>query len=238
MVLGTIAMFSRPVLSQLALVAIAVASCSRVATEPSAQTAEATPAPVATPAPPSPKPAPPAKPAFRSELFQNCLRAAASFRGTKETVDPVLNELKFLQLQKLSANEKNVLETLVALADFQVKLVKLHEVKGASDHFVRNTLPVLSQLGADFESLETEAVQKRAVGDVLVGTKFAGTREWESALASTVEFLGVPVSKGSAGGEYINYEATKIAFEAAAEACLETAADLINNDGAVSVKKG
>jgi hypothetical protein len=220
--------------SAISVVAIALASCSNATQQPMAQTKSPSPAPQSTEG--ATKPAVPAEPKFRADLFEKSLRSAAAFRGTKETADPLIDELRFLELQKLSKDEKTVRDIFSSLAELQVKMIKLEELKGASENFVKEALKslVAARAGAEYTQLYTEAVDMRSKGKIIVGSKFPVLQEWEGVVTPTVSYLNLKSFPGDAGGKYVAYEDTKQSLKLAAQACLETAADMINNGGKVT----
>jgi len=144
-----------------------------------------------------------------------------------------LSELKFLQLQKLSKSEKTVAKVFTAVADYQVRLVKLNELKNASDEYISVALPAAAKMGQEFKDLYAEASSMRSEGNVFVGSRYRLTQDYENVVEPTLATLEVKVSQGNAGGEYIPFEANKQSFTAAAEAALQTAAGMINNGGNV-----
>lgn len=177
---------------------------------------------------------------FRRELFQPFIRAVAGCRSTKETTDPLVTELKVLQMQGLSESEKNVYKIFEIVTGDQIKLFRLEEAKQQSNLFVGDTLKTMAELRVYKEKLEpvyNEAAAMAAQGKILVELGAPAFKEWNNAMARFVEIVEAEPFAQSAGTKYLDYANLKQVLAAKTAACMSTAADVINNGGVLPNRK-
>lgn len=180
---------------------------------------------------------------FRSDLFQPCIRAAAAFRRTKDTADALLTELNVLRLQSLSKEEQAVVVLLGQVAQQNIKLVVIDEIRQVSDGVLAalpETVaafagqPIMGDWSKRFQQ-EVIAMSQQGKGIVFINRGMFD--KWNADMAAKLAVAEIQPVATDSGNKYAALKEAEEKSSAISEAVLRTAATLINSGGKMPPKR-